>query len=157
MVAQNDALVHMKSTNPPTDPLTLQIPLSPTIPPSPSNFPSNPSQTTLPNKSRPDQSLTLPITELPVFQPSQLPDVVVQPPSSMVTPMSPQPELPNSPPARRMVTRAQTGSLKPKQPFSMFAITPTFEEPSCYSQAVKHEHWRRAMDEEYNALIRNGT
>ncbi|KAH0650606.1 hypothetical protein KY285_030696 [Solanum tuberosum] len=83
-----DALVHMKSTNPPTDPLTLHIPLSPTIPPSP------------------NQSLTLPITELPVFQPSQLPDVVVQPPSSMVTPMSPQPELPNSPPARHMVTRA---------------------------------------------------
>ncbi|KAG5613428.1 hypothetical protein H5410_024709 [Solanum commersonii] len=78
-----DALVHMKLTNPPTDPLTLQISLCPTIPLSPSNFPPNPSQTTLPNKSRSDQSLTLPITELPVFQPSQLPDVVVQPPSSM--------------------------------------------------------------------------
>ena len=41
----------------------------------------------------------------------------------------------------------------------MAATTPTsaIVEPSCHSQAIKDVHWRRAMSEEYNTLIQNGT
>ncbi|KAH0765203.1 hypothetical protein KY285_001074 [Solanum tuberosum] len=41
--SHKDALVSTKPTNTPLDHLTLHIPLSPTIPPSPNNFLSNPS------------------------------------------------------------------------------------------------------------------
>jgi hypothetical protein len=30
-------------------------------------------------------------------------------------------------------------------------------EPTCYTSAVKHAVWRDAMDEEFNALLKNGT
>ncbi|KAL3510161.1 hypothetical protein ACH5RR_029562 [Cinchona calisaya] len=56
-----------------------------------------------------------------------------------------------------MVTRAQTGKLKPIQPRSMNANVQTPADPSCYSQAVKYFHWRSAMTDEYNALISNST
>ncbi|XP_070021823.1 uncharacterized mitochondrial protein AtMg00820-like [Nicotiana sylvestris] len=61
------------------------------------------------------------------------------------------------PPMHGMVTRAQTGYLKPKRPFSFLATTLVSPEPSCYSQAAKDVNWHRAMSEEYNALIQNGT
>ncbi|KAG5597214.1 hypothetical protein H5410_038446, partial [Solanum commersonii] len=50
---------------------------------------------------------------------------------------------------QKMVTRTQTGSLKPKKPFSMSTTTPTsaIVEPSCHSQAIKDVHWRHAMSE----------
>ncbi|KAH0712131.1 hypothetical protein KY289_008090 [Solanum tuberosum] len=56
-----------------------------------------------------------------------------------------------------MTTRSQTGSLKQKRPTSYLAMSTDIVEPSCYSQATKYAHWRRAMHEEYNALIQNGT
>jgi hypothetical protein len=37
------------------------------------------------------------------------------------------------------------------------AYDPKLLEPTCYSQAVKHEEWRQAMGVEFNALQRNGT
>lgn len=62
-----DALVPMKSTNNTTDPLTLQVPLSPTIPSSPNNFLSKPSRPVpFPDHFESDQSLTSPVAELPV-------------------------------------------------------------------------------------------
>ncbi|XP_019157305.1 PREDICTED: uncharacterized protein LOC109153872 [Ipomoea nil] len=30
-------------------------------------------------------------------------------------------------------------------------------DPTCYSQAVGHAHWREAMDQEFNALLHNNT
>jgi len=66
---------------------------------------------------------------------------------------------PAAPSLQKMVTRTQTGSLKPKKPFSMSTTTPTsaIVEPSCHSQAINDVHWRHAMSEKYNAVIRNGT
>ena len=66
---------------------------------------------------------------------------------------------PVAPPLQKMVRRTQTVSLKPKKPFSMATTTPTsvLVEPSCHSQSIKDVYWRRAMSEEYNALIQNGT
>jgi len=30
-------------------------------------------------------------------------------------------------------------------------------EPKTYAQAVKHDNWRKAMDDEINALVQTGT
>jgi hypothetical protein len=68
----------------------------------------------------------------------------------------------------RMITRSQTQSLKPKTPYVGIARYPlphcfltnhvsSDAEPSCFSEATKHHHWRDVMDIEFNALITNGT
>lgn len=56
-----------------------------------------------------------------------------------------------------MTTRSQTGSLKPKRPTSYLAMWTDVVELSYYSQATKYAHRRRAMQEEYNALLQNGS
>ncbi|KAH0641421.1 hypothetical protein KY285_032262 [Solanum tuberosum] len=56
-----------------------------------------------------------------------------------------------------MTTQSQTSSLKSKRPTSYLAKSTDVVEPSCYSQATKYAHWHRAMQEEYNALLKNGT
>lgn len=61
------------------------------------------------------------------------------------------------PPVHHMVNRTQTGSLKTKILFSLYVITHSSEEPSCYSKASKEDHWHRAIADEYNALIQKGT
>jgi len=68
----------------------------------------------------------------------------------------------------RMITRSQTQSLKLKTPYVGIARYPlphcfltnhvfSDTEPSCFSEATKHCHWRDAMDIEFNTLITNGT
>ncbi|KAF3612622.1 hypothetical protein FXO38_36750 [Capsicum annuum] len=151
-------MVHMKSINNPAGPLTLQIPLSPTIPPSLNDSLSNFFRTLLSNNSQPDQLLNSPVTELFVSQtPSQILSGVVLPLNSTATHVPPQPEMPYLSLALHMVTEAQNGSTKPKQPFYVSYINPDFSEPSCYSKAIKHEHWYHVMVDKYNALIPNGT
>lgn len=57
-----------------------------------------------------------------------------------------------------MTTRSQTGSLKPKQPFtgpSQICLPATL--PSTVTEALSNTHWKIAMEEEYNALKRNHT
>lgn len=58
-----------------------------------------------------------------------------------------------------MVTRKQTGNLKPQQPWSPqshHACVPDFV-PTSYTQAIKQSKWREAMIQELNALIQTGT
>ncbi|CAN1345150.1 Retrovirus-related Pol polyprotein from transposon TNT 1-94 [Linum perenne] len=55
-----------------------------------------------------------------------------------------------------MTTRAATKSLKPKT-FSTTLVTPLEKEPSTFNQAIKHTCWQIAMQDEYNALMRNNT
>ncbi|KAM1469282.1 hypothetical protein ACFXTO_040485 [Malus domestica] len=60
-----------------------------------------------------------------------------------------------------MQTRSKSGIFKPKAlmatkyPISS-DLSPDYT-PSTYLQASKHPHWRRAMQEEFNALIQTGT
>jgi hypothetical protein len=67
-----------------------------------------------------------------------------------------------------MVTRARNNVFKPKQfldgtvryplPKALLAEHSALShEPSCYTEAVKHSHWREAMNVEFDALMRNGT
>lgn len=55
-----------------------------------------------------------------------------------------------------MVTRARTNSLKPKA-FSTTLIPSPNNEPHTYKQASLHTCWQDAMQNEYNALMRNNT
>nr|GEY52647.1 ribonuclease H-like domain-containing protein [Tanacetum cinerariifolium] len=55
-----------------------------------------------------------------------------------------------------MVTRSQSGIVKPLEHFSLHAasISPIPKNPFV---ALQNSHWRQAMLDEYNALIKNGT
>ncbi|CAN1263351.1 Retrovirus-related Pol polyprotein from transposon TNT 1-94 [Linum perenne] len=55
----------------------------------------------------------------------------------------------------RMVTRSQTGNLKLRT--FLASTSPDEEEPTCFTKAHPHKHWREAMDSEFNALLDNNT
>ena len=66
-----------------------------------------------------------------------------------------------------MVTRSQNNIVKPKK-FTdgtvRYPLPQTFlvsgkvpESLTCYAEASKHSEWRAAMDEEFTALMKNGT
>ncbi|GKU98153.1 hypothetical protein SLEP1_g11189 [Rubroshorea leprosula] len=111
-------------------------------------------------------SLVLPITTLPPPNPSPVPSSVPPSPASPTpapaspgsAPSSPLPPPPITHRTHPMITRSLNNIFKPKQ---MHLATkhplPVPVEPSCVSQAVCHPHWRRAMSEEFDALVRQGT
>ncbi|CAN1840048.1 Retrovirus-related Pol polyprotein from transposon RE1 [Linum perenne] len=72
-------------------------------------------------------------------------------------PHSPAAPPPARPPTHThpMVTRRQTGSLKPKT-YSAHTQDSTLE-PTCFTVANKQPEWRTAMQDEFNALIHNHT
>jgi Reverse transcriptase (RNA-dependent DNA polymerase) len=112
--------------------------------------------------SSPILSLESPHTSiLTIFPPTSLTTSSILP-SSPTTPSS-TPLLPSSPPPSHPIqTRQKTNSRKPKQ-FHNFQVysahTSSFPdadtEPSCYSQAIKHSHWRETMAQELDALAKN--
>ncbi|GLT58591.1 hypothetical protein SLA2020_314700 [Shorea laevis] len=57
-----------------------------------------------------------------------------------------------------MVTRSQNMIFKPKHLF-LATKSPPIElvEPTCVSQALKDPNWRKAMSDEFTALVRQGT
>jgi hypothetical protein len=123
-----------------------------------------------------DQIDPIPLPLSPTQNPSQPPSPIHMDQSSLNTSFIPLPIVSSfvadsSPPPAftRMVTRSQTGHLKPKQfpRFKMFHSTrhpllclhtihllPT---PSTYTQAADHPEWIAAMTSEYQALISNHT
>ncbi|PKU67006.1 Retrovirus-related Pol polyprotein from transposon TNT 1-94 [Dendrobium catenatum] len=63
-------------------------------------------------------------------------------------------------PTHHMITRAKTGSLKPKSRLNLLHIQPppeTDNTPTNYNTAAKHLEWRTAMNNELYALQKNGT
>ncbi|PKU74746.1 Retrovirus-related Pol polyprotein from transposon TNT 1-94 [Dendrobium catenatum] len=59
-----------------------------------------------------------------------------------------------------MVTRARTGSLKPRIRLNLFhnnSLQEHMQAPTSYSEAVKHSEWRNAMAMEFLALQQQGT
>ncbi|PKU66662.1 Retrovirus-related Pol polyprotein from transposon TNT 1-94 [Dendrobium catenatum] len=55
-----------------------------------------------------------------------------------------------------MITRSKTGHLKPKQILNLtHQLYP--QDPTSYTQAAQHEHWRSAMSQEFQALQSQGT
>ncbi|PKU84004.1 Retrovirus-related Pol polyprotein from transposon TNT 1-94 [Dendrobium catenatum] len=55
-----------------------------------------------------------------------------------------------------MTTRFRSGHLQPKKIFDLQTSTVPVT-PSCFSEAVKHEVWRKAMSLEFEALQQQGT
>jgi hypothetical protein len=67
-----------------------------------------------------------------------------------------------------MITRSQNNIHQPKIPTDgtlryplphalNTSLTAHDIEPTCFTSASKHQEWRTAMAEEFNALIKNGT
>ncbi|PKU80445.1 Retrovirus-related Pol polyprotein from transposon TNT 1-94 [Dendrobium catenatum] len=59
-----------------------------------------------------------------------------------------------------MVTRSQTGSLRPTKRMNLLHISPSLleqQDPTTYLEASKNPHWRQAMAEEILALQKQGT
>ncbi|GAA0164418.1 hypothetical protein LIER_39778 [Lithospermum erythrorhizon] len=57
-----------------------------------------------------------------------------------------------------MITRTKTNSLKPKAfQVSKYPLSLEMIEPTSYSQAKGNLAWEKAMQDEYLALVRNGT
>jgi hypothetical protein len=67
-----------------------------------------------------------------------------------------------------MITRSKNNISKPKQlndgtvkyPIShalLATVLPEISEPTCYTMAVKDENWRKAMNLEFDALLKNQT
>ncbi|GKU86988.1 hypothetical protein SLEP1_g1451 [Rubroshorea leprosula] len=86
------------------------------------------------------------------------PSAVPCSPSPSPAPIPPHPAPPNTHRTHPMVTRSLNHIFKPKQ---MHLATkyplPTTVEPSCVSQALSHPQWLRAMSDEFDALVRQGT
>lgn len=53
-----------------------------------------------------------------------------------------------------MVTRSKTGSLKPR---TFTTVTNLPSAPTCYTETAKDSTWRKAMSEEIDVLMANGT
>ncbi|KAK2979349.1 hypothetical protein RJ640_000686 [Escallonia rubra] len=62
----------------------------------------------------------------------------------------------NDPP-NRVVTRSQPNIFKPKKIFNYLATTTDLTTPSTYKQVQKYPQWRKAMQDEFDALIKNQT
>lgn len=87
------------------------------------------------------------------------PQIPNSPTSSNPSSPTIHPTLPTSTPTRQhpMVTRTQTGSLKPKATFDLLHFTTASDEPRSHITALADPHWSAAMNEEFRALLSQNT
>ncbi|KAL4559915.1 hypothetical protein LXL04_032061 [Taraxacum kok-saghyz] len=133
--------------NPPTScPIEKTTPVSPPIPPvmEMSAFPTSPH----PTHDNVDQTSN--------DQPSS--PTLTSPTSASSTTSSPQP---TPSPRQPSQTRTQKPNSKYFNPSFVNSSTlhpiPTTVEPTTHTQALKNPQWRHTMDQEFNALMQNGT
>ncbi|KAM0038591.1 putative RNA-directed DNA polymerase [Helianthus debilis subsp. tardiflorus] len=168
----------------PTSPCPTNDPIHPPSPqPAQPNISTHPVTSSRPDQSIPYHSSTQPISpptdppattysRRPTTQstPSQnafdhysntsaYPTPAHQPPSSTTTPAHPQTNQPGPPPRQRPSNlRPNPKQTNPYKPTSFHTSTTSPDiEPTSFTVANKESHWRKAMAEEYSALIRNGT
>lgn len=55
-----------------------------------------------------------------------------------------------------MQTRSKSGIQKPKHPLSLFTSCSSLKEPKHFNEAIHHTIWKKAMAEEYKALVKQG-
>lgn len=122
-------------------PPVLTIPISP---------PAQPSSYT-PEVQAPDLPLAgdhLSTTSPSPHQPE--PALQPKPASHQVSPLAPR---------HSMTTQARNSIIKPIQKLNLHTqlVSSLSSEPTSVTQALKDSNWRKAMSEEYDALVRNGT
>uniref|UniRef100_A0A2N9F894 Reverse transcriptase Ty1/copia-type domain-containing protein n=1 Tax=Fagus sylvatica TaxID=28930 RepID=A0A2N9F894_FAGSY len=113
--------------------------------------------------SKPD----IPCHHLQILLPQKTP-IPSSPPYAPLPSSLPQPPLQNN--THPMTTRSKSNITQPKQftdgtvrypiPRALLAEAhpdPETVEPSCFTIANKSPHWRRAMNAEFDALMKNGT
>ncbi|GKV19237.1 hypothetical protein SLEP1_g29524 [Rubroshorea leprosula] len=123
------------------------IPHSPVSPSAPTSTPRSPTQSPCPTST---PTVTPTIAELDSSPPLSSNHAT----SNNLPPPPPPPPIRTHP----MVTRSQHNIFKPKTLHHATMASPfPSPKPICVSQALKDSHWRRAMSEEFNALIRQGT
>ncbi|CAN0884915.1 Retrovirus-related Pol polyprotein from transposon RE1, partial [Linum grandiflorum] len=144
------------------------VPVSLPLPPTSLDNTHPRAQSSLPNQAKPNPPF--PDPQSTSFTPSPLPNTITSPsskpppPPTLLTyrrrprpPFNTSPRLLNPSPTtaapRRMVTRAQTGKLKPKT----YMADASASIPTSATQALTIACWRAAMSVEYAALLRNGT
>ncbi|KAI0509793.1 hypothetical protein KFK09_010389 [Dendrobium nobile] len=97
----------------------------------------------------------------PVSQPNNTATNHYQSPSNNLYQSSPVPHAEIPPPqSHRMITRTQTGSLKPIQRLNLLHSSSDSlpnNTPTTYAAASKFPEWRAAMNEEFLALQQQGT
>jgi hypothetical protein len=139
------------SANLPTNTILTQphtiLHINPTIP----QAPNSPTTTTPPTPEAILQEVPLSPSTLsgnessPEPSPSQNSIISTNPPADSNT-------------TNRIITRSQNNIFKPKKFFyASHHPLPENLEPSNVRQAMQHSHWRQAISEEFNALIKNGT
>ncbi|GKV50682.1 hypothetical protein SLEP1_g57379 [Rubroshorea leprosula] len=123
------------------------VPHSPVSPSAPTSTPRSPTQSPCPTST---PTVTPTIAELDSSPLASTNHAT----SHNLSPPSPPPPIRTHP----MVTRSQNNIFKPKTLHHATMASPLpSPEPTYVSQAIKDSHWRRAMSEEFNALIRQGT
>nr|GEV35643.1 ribonuclease H-like domain-containing protein [Tanacetum cinerariifolium] len=116
---------------------------------------SSPHSTPTPNSNQAQStSIHTPTTSYPL---GPLPDIHITPPQPSLAQPNPPAQPPQDPPrTHKMVTQSQSGIVKPLERFSLHtaSISPILKNPFV---ALQNSHWRQAMLDEYNTLIKNGT
>ncbi|KAJ0443134.1 putative RNA-directed DNA polymerase [Helianthus annuus] len=149
-------------------PLIFTNPHSFTGPTTNNNGPVLPNPTTvspspLPSTVGPHPSRTGPLPTFPTPDPNNHPPDPPQPLQSQPTPEPTQPlhppPTPAPAPSHPMQTRSQSGIFKPRTPFSLLtesssSISPL---PKSHLAALADPNWKRAMANEYEALLENHT
>lgn len=134
---------HVPNTSPINQPLSSSS-SSPHLSPDPISTYIPPSINPItPHTSSPDHSL--PYQSNSTVTPSTSPTPMVTIPHTV------HHENPHN--THTMITRAKNGIFKPKGYLTDYKQV----EPTLAKEALKHNHWRKVMEEEYSTLMKNGT
>ncbi|VVA25187.1 Hypothetical predicted protein, partial [Prunus dulcis] len=121
------------------------------------------------DRGRDTSTFSAPVQELVVIRESSPSTVPLEAATSSIPPLitnihadttttSTETAISTQPVRHQMVTRSQTGTLKPSSRYALhLQVDSTNVEPSCFSKAIKRTEWRTAMATEFSALHRCGT
>lgn len=56
-----------------------------------------------------------------------------------------------------MTTRSKNQIYRPKLPFNYTAKLSSLDVPNTYTQAKQYPYWRKAMQDKFDALLKNHT
>ncbi|BBH02745.1 transposable element gene [Prunus dulcis] len=116
------------------------------------------------DRGRDTSTFSAPVQELVVIRKSSPSTVPLEAATSSIPPLitnihadttttSTETAISTQPVRHQMVTRSQTGTLKPSSRYALhLQVDSTNVEPSCFSKAIKRTEWRTAMATEFSAL-----